>query len=80
MTGPLQGILKIEVFAVDVSERENGLESDRVDNISRFLLSERNVTPYGADDRWSTHLYPIYLTEMYIKSNFMSDTLFQGAF
>jgi hypothetical protein len=28
---------------------------------------------YGEDSRWAKHLYPIFLTEEYIKSNYLSD-------
>jgi len=80
MSNPLQGALKLECFAIDPDEQENGLPSDRVDTISACVLSERNVTPYGKDPRWANHLYPIYLTENYIKRCFMSDTVFEGLF
>ncbi len=77
MTSPLQGVIKIEVLA-NGTEKENGLDSDRVDQLSALILSERSVTPYGADDRWANHLYPIYLTESYLKSGFLSDVYFKG--
>jgi len=80
MSNPLQGVLKLECFAVDPDEQENGLHSDRVDTISENVLRERNVTPYGSDLRWANHIYPIYLAENYIKSCFMSDVVFEGLF
>jgi hypothetical protein len=58
-------------------EQENGLDRDRVDHLS-LILSERNVTPYGSDNRWANHIYPIYLTELYLKSGFRSDVYFKG--
>lgn len=76
-TSPLEGVLKIEVLA-NGDERENGLEQDRVDTLSALILSERNVTPYGSDARWANHIYPIYLTESYLKSGFLSDVHFKG--
>lgn len=80
MTNPLQGILKMERYAIGQAEKENGLDSIIIDNISSFILRERNVTPYGNDLRWATHIYPIYMAETYIKSSFMSDLRFKASF
>lgn len=80
MMNPLQGIIKIECYAVNKEEEEIGLDSDRVNTISEFLLRERNVTPYGADIRWATHLYPIYMAETFVKNCMLSDTCFKGYF
>lgn len=77
MSNPLAGIIKIEVLA-NGEEQENGLDRDRVDQLSALILSERNVTPYGSDNRWANHIYPIYLTELYLKSGFLSDVYFKG--
>jgi len=77
LTSPLQGVIKIEVLASG-EEVENGLDGDRVNNLSALILSERNVTAYGKDERWANHLYPIYLTESYLKSGFLSDIYFKG--
>ena len=76
----LGGVVKLELFALEQDERENGFDPNRIDVISRHVLSERNVTPYGADDRWATHLYPVYLTEKYLKNLFMSAVAFKGMF
>lgn len=77
MSNPLAGIIKVEVLA-NGEEQENGLDRDRVDQLSALILSERNVTPYGSDSRWANHIYPIYLTELYLKSGFLSDVYFKG--
>lgn len=74
---PLQGVIKIEVFA-DGKEREDGLDSARVNGISSCVLHERNVTPYRADARWGTHLYPIYMAESYLKASFLSELRFKA--
>ncbi len=78
ISNPLQGIVKIECYAVTQEEIENGLSVERVDGISAHLLRERNVTPYQADWRWASHIYPIYLAEKYVKSSFISDIGFQA--
>lgn len=80
MTNPLDGIVKIERYAIDSSDREDGFESDRIDNISRHVLRERNVSPYQSDSRWASHIYPIFLAETYLKSSFMSDMQFKALF
>ena len=79
-TNALQGVVKIECYAVDWQDREEGLDGERVSVISGHILRERNVTPFGADWRWASHLYPIYLAERYIKSSFMSDECFLALF
>ena len=77
MSSPLAGVVKVEVLA-NGSETDDGLNGDRVDHLSALILSERNVTPYGSDNRWANHLYPIHLTESYLKSGFLSDVYFKG--
>lgn len=80
MHSPLQGVAKIEVFAVGRDEEENGIDQSRVSNICKSILTERNVTPYGKDARWAVHLYPIFQVEQYLKSRFANSATFMGAF
>jgi len=80
MANPLQGIVKVECYAIGAEEEELGLNSERVDTISAHLLRERNVTPYGRDSRWATHIYPVYQAETFIKSSFLSDVRFKAMF
>lgn len=77
---PLQGVVKVECFAVQPEDEENGINSGYVDTISYSLLRERNVTPYKSDDRWASHIYPIYVAEKYAKLLFESDLVFRAAF
>ena len=44
------------------------------------LMNERNPVCYGTDGRWANHIYPIYLTERYIKSQYLSSNLFLELF
>lgn len=74
------GILKVEKLIVTQSEKDNGIDSDEIDNISANLLNERNPVCYGKDARWANHLYPIYLTETYVKSKYISNDLFLQIF
>jgi hypothetical protein len=77
---PLDGVIKIEKIATSRREKSDGFESDLVDEISRAILLERNVTCYGNDKRWANHLYPIYLTELLLKSSFVNDHFFVNIF
>jgi hypothetical protein len=77
---PLDGVVKIEKIATTKSQKENGFDTDMINEISRSILLERNVTCYGNDLRWPNHLYPIFLTETFLKNSFVSDTFFLNIF
>ena len=70
---PFDGVLKIEKILVRDIQEEEGLDSDEIDLISANIINERNPVCYGIDNRWAKHLYPVYLTENYIKSKYLSD-------
>ena len=76
----LDGVIKIEKIATTAKEKEDGFDSDQIDEICRAILLERNVTCYGNNSRWANHLYPIYLTEFFLKSSFASDQYFLNIF
>lgn len=77
---PFDGVLKIEKILVWDKEEEDGLDSDEIDLISANIINERNPVCYGQDNRWAKHLYPIFLTEKYIKSRYLSDSHFINLF
>ena len=77
---PFDGVLKVEKILVWDKQEESGLDSDEIDLISANLINERNPVCYGNDKRWAKHLYPVYLTENYIKSKYMSDARFINLF
>jgi len=77
---PFDGVLKVEKILVTDAEQERGLDSEEIDRISANLINERNPTCYGSDTRWANHLYPVYLTESYIKSQYLSDVYFLNLF
>lgn len=77
---PFDGVLKIEKILVWDKEEEDGLDSDEIDLISANIINERNPVCYGQDNRWAKHLYPIFLTEKYIKSKYLSDSHFINLF
>lgn len=74
------GVLKIEKILVTDEQINNGLDTEEVDYITAHIINERNPVCYGIDKRWANHLYPVYLTERYIKSKYLSDNLFMNIF
>ncbi len=77
---PFDGVLKIEKILVWENEEEDGFCSDEIDLISANIINERNPVCYGQDNRWAKHLYPVFLTEKYIKSKYLSDSHFVNLF
>ena len=51
--------------------------SDVIDIISANIINERNPTCYGTDKRWANHLYPVYVTETFVKSKYISDSVIE---
>ncbi len=80
MRGPFDGVVKVEKILVSDAEETNGLDTGEVDRISAWLMNERNPVCYGKDNRWANHLYPIYLTERYIKSQYIETLHFTNLF
>ncbi len=78
--GQFDGIVKVEKILIQPEEIEFGLSSEEVDLISCNILNERNPVAYGVDKRWANHLYPIYLTETFIKSRYLSDNYLLNIF
>ena len=67
------GVVKIEVFPDDTVGLRPMLDTDRCNLISRNVLVLRHPATPWTDSRWASHLYPVYLTERYIKARFRSD-------
>ena len=76
---PFDGVIKVEKILMD-EERDIGIDSDEVDLLSATLINERTPTCYGADKRWANHLYPVFLTESFVKSKYMSTEMFLHLF
>jgi len=71
---PLMGVIKVELPC----PYKKPVSSELVDLISSVLVAERNVTPYGLDQRWHCSLYPIYIAEKVIKNRFFSKEVLMG--
>jgi len=72
---PLMGVIKVEVPAPTPEER---ISCTEIDLISSCLLAERTVSPHGVDARWHAHIYPVFVTEQYIKNMFYTRETFKG--
>ena len=78
---PFDGVIKVEKILVrDAEIRRGQIDSDEVNLLSAYLLNERNPVCYGADNRWANHLYPIFLTESFVKARFISTETFLHLF
>jgi len=78
---PFDGVVKVEKILVTDAEVQRGkIDSDEADLLSAYLLNERNPVCYGADGRWANHIYPIFLTESFIKSRSISAETFLHLF
>ena len=76
---PFDGVVKVEKIMMD-KEIDNGIDSDVIDLISANIINERNPTCYGTARRWANHLYPVFLTESYVKSRYISTEMFLHLF
>lgn len=74
------GILKLEKILVTEDQIQNGLDSEEVDAITAHIINERAPVCYGADRRWANHLYPVYITESFIKSKYLGENMFLNLF
>lgn len=74
------GIIKVEKLITRKKEQVEGVPTELINLISAHLLRERNPVCYGADKRWANHIYPIYVTEQFAKSKYMSNDMFLNLF
>ena len=74
------GILKLEKILVTDDQIANGLDTEEVDAITANIINERLPVCYGADRRWANHLYPVYITESFVKSKYLSESMFLNLF
>ncbi len=75
------GIVKVEqILATQKEYEQEVMSSDDIDTLSAYILNERFPVCWGKDSRWATHIYPVYLTESYIKSKYISTESFLNLF
>ena len=67
------GVVKIEVFPDDPAHDSPKMDAARCSRISEHVLALRAPATPNTDARWASHLYPIHVTERYIKTQFRND-------
>lgn len=73
---PLMGTLRVEM----PNPSGEPIATELIDELSGALIAERTETPYGRDDRWHSHLYPIWLTERSITNSlFLTESALKAA-
>ena len=71
------GVLKVEMHLIG-KEQQLGKNTLEINRITEALLRERNPVCYGADSRWANHIYPVFVTEKYLKSGFLPGHVFRA--
>ena len=56
------------------------IKSDTIDAISANLIKEAYPVCFGSDARWANHIYPVFLTESYCKSQHIDSNVFLSLF
>lgn len=75
------GVVKVEKMLVTREEIETEkIETDLADYLSAYIINERNPACYGSDERWANHIYPVFLTESFVKSKCISADIFLSLF
>ena len=70
-------VVKCEML---LEEKGGSLDTSTVDLISANLIREAYPTCYGSDSRWANHLYPVFLTETFCKSNYINQNIILNLF
>ncbi len=72
---PEDGVVKVEVFPENPSNADS-MDNSLCSSFSSHILALRHPTTPVTDGRWASHLYPVYLTERYAKTQFQkSETI-----
>lgn len=56
------------------------IDTEAIDVISANLIREAYPVCFGKDTRWANHLYPVYLTEKFCKSNYIDNNIILNLF
>ena len=70
-------VVKIEMV---INKEGDVLSTALVDTISANIIQEAYPVCYGKDSRWANHLYPVFLTETFCKSNYINNDVFLNLF
>lgn len=70
-------IIKCEMVMINDEEQ---MDSSMIDMISANLINEAYPVCFGSDSRWANHLYPVFLTETYCKSQYHNSNIILNLF
>lgn len=70
-------IVKCEMIMFDPAVP---IKSSTIDAISANLIREAYPVCFGSDARWANHIYPVFLTESYCKSQYIDSNVFLSLF
>lgn len=79
-SSPFDGVLKLERILTTDDEIKNGFDSDEINTLTAHIINERNPVCYASDSRWANHIYPMYLTERYLKNKLINSNTFVHIF
>ena len=71
------GVIKLERLLADNDEIIN---SSELNKISAYILNERSPVHYAKNSKWASDIYPVYLTERFAKSKYISKESFLHIF
>ena len=63
-----------------LEEKGSSIDTNLINLISANLIKEAYPTCYGKDTRWANHLYPVFLTEYFCKSNYINQNIILNLF
>lgn len=61
-----------------IPEGKEKIDTNLINRVSKAILYEAYPLCYGDDERWRTHLYPVFITEKTCKSLFHSREILDG--
>ena len=70
-------VIKCEMF---LEEKGSSIDTNLINLICANLIKEAYPTCYGKDTRWANHLYPVFLTESFCKSNYINQNIILNLF
>ena len=71
------GVLKLEMQLIG-RETQTGKSTLEINRISEAIIQERNPVCFGSEARWANHIYPVFITEKYLKSGFLPGHVFRS--
>lgn len=70
-------VVKCEMI---LSKEDKKIDTELINELSAEIIREAYPVCYGNDSRWANHLYPVYLTETFCKSNYINSNIILSLF